>query len=759
MKTRYILYPLLMLLAILLPTSCSTEEDFMDSSTTTNGDKITFTMGVSVPGASNVQSRAFADGDIYSNDKDYFKSANLHIAVFEISSTGTFLKEFVSADPLEQTDSDKDNDGCTNFRVTLTQSGGVGKSYRLHVIANYPGLELIFDNEVQLMSSLGANGADHDVYWNFVELNEISQTSLAKLLHVPLVRNYAKISLNLPSNLGSFAFTGYKLYNVPKRGTVAAYNPNATSKFTQFVATNSKGEYINKDYATIIGEKYVGNEPYNDGSLYGETGWITIPEEQTAIPSTYMYERRQTDISGIPVSNTTFMIIRGTWGDTNTTVYYKLDFTYTSNGNTVYYNLLRNFHYTMSVSAISGPGYTDLNEAIRQPACNNISASAELKDFTNISNGESQLYVSTTYVMFTNNTPIDIYYKYIPKLTDKENGLPKINNTNVSITPQEKAEPVLTSATPATEDENDGQYEDWRKVTLTPVGTVPSSARLQKVTISAGGLSRTIELEYRQPIPEMSVVVNNNELVPTGLDTEIPVQITLPADIPVSLFPLRLFITSADNTIFPAYGANMPAEVQSFKDENNAIIREYGFIREVSLSEYQNQATDPIICDFIPNSAVSATTVFVKNQYLATASDAFENEKITSITIGTNQKVNVQTESYYGSQGFYPERLNNNNTESVTTIKLNGTTLTGKSITIDRDNVTVGTTIESATGFNLDDVLTFTFSDKYCTGVELQQNGYPWTLIPTYGNTTNYTATCTVADLLSGKTLDFDRPR
>ena len=784
MKTRYILYPLLMLLAMLLPTSCSLEEDLMEVAASSNGDKITFNMGVSVPGASNVQSRAFADGDIYSNDKDYFKSANLHIAVFEISSTGTFLKEFVSADPLEQTDSDKDNDGCTNFRVTLTQAGGVNKSYRLHVIANYPGLELKFDNEVQLMSSLAADGANHDVYWNFVELERIDESSLEKLCHVPLVRNYAKISLNLPSNLGSFTFTGYKLYNVPKRGTVAAYNPNASNKFTQFVATNSEGELIKvngkytlKDYATINGEteKYVGNEPYNDGSLYGETGWITIPEEETAIPSTYMYERRQTDASGTPVSNTTYMIIKGTYGDDAKDVYYKLDFV---DARGKYYNLLRNFHYTMNVSEITGPGYTTENEAMRQPACNNISASAELKDFTNISNGESQLYVSTTYVMFTNNTPIDIYYKYIPDLDVKVNGVPQIINTigstGVSISCEQKDEPVLESASPANTDVNDtnSQYRGWRKVTLTPVETVPSSPRVQKVTISAGGLSRTIELEYREPIPGMSVVVydgDNDEInkednvVEGKIGKKVMVDITLPAGIPESLFPLRLFIRSAGNTIYPDYGTNMPAETQNGN---------YGFIREITLKDFQDA---DIVTDkngnnfkvfssaFKTNCANSATTVWVEHDYFEPAFAELGNI-ITKIPIPQGYDVTVErkliTNNNNNSTSVYPKTLyNNNNNNGTISVKVTNSEDEEVGTIIINPNEVRSTNAELIynDGFNLNELLTFTFKDIYCESGTYNRYTGRWT--PVWSDNDDlatYTATCTVEELLNGTAeLDF----
>ena len=58
MKTRYIYYPLLMLLAILLPTSCSVDDD-IDVNPNTVGEKVRFNIGVSLAGTSDVESRAF----------------------------------------------------------------------------------------------------------------------------------------------------------------------------------------------------------------------------------------------------------------------------------------------------------------------------------------------------------------------------------------------------------------------------------------------------------------------------------------------------------------------------------------------------------------------------------------------------------------------------------------------------------------------------------------------------------------------------
>ena len=73
-----------------------------------------------------------------------------------------------------------------------------------------------------------------------------------------------------------------------------------------------------------------------------------------------------------------------------------------------------------------------------------------------------------------------------------------------------------------------------------------------------------------------------------------------------SLFPLRLFISSENNTIYPDYGTNMPAEARNGK---------YGFIREVSWEEYNNSLDKTFVCKFLTNCDNSATTVYVDNEY------------------------------------------------------------------------------------------------------------------------------------------------
>ena len=746
MKTRYIFYSLLMLLATLLPTSCSHEEDFMEN-TTSDGEKITFTIGVDLAGTSKAESRAFGNTN--------YDFENLYVAVFDVTDDGNYLKEFVEATPLKSNHDDNNDDNVDNncwvYQVTLTNSA---TPCRVHLIANYPGLTMGFGEEGQLIGRLEtlAQNDGHDVYWNFVDLpyikapstNEGTETAeegdeeefdiVAALNHVPLIRNYAMVQLRFENNLNEkFQFIAYGLYNVPTKGTVAAYNSSATGdKFAKFVEGTTA-----KSYNQITNAGYLGNEAYNDGNLYTNV-WM----ENGSTDPYYLYERKNKN-----TSNPLCMIIEGKYD--RATTYYKLAFV---NAQGEYYNMLRNFVYTMKVTSIDGVGYSTIDEALREPACNNISGDALAEDFTNISNGTNQLFVSTTFMMFTKEQTAEVYYKYISNLSNST-----ISNGSVTIEGKDAGAVLASAATIASADETEtsGQYAGWRKVTL-KTKAPSANATTQQLVFKAGGLQRKITLMLNQPYEGM--VVNaydgdsndkTDKVVPAAANKLVKVDITLPTniDIPESLFPLRLFISSEDNTIFPQYGSNMPTEVRDGK---------YGFIKEVSYSDAYNQDGTPktITCEFLTNCTNNGTTVYVDNEYLAKGSDAFSNtenggsgsDKITSIPLA-GRTVDIQKD---GSQNnkMYPKRINNY--EPVPVVVTIENTNDELEIIIQRQgsnsNSVIITTnsLEYAKGFNPNDKLTFTFEDSYRYDTEMYPN-----------ETWEYTATCTVEELLNGTILYF----
>ena len=742
MKTRYILYPLLTVLAMLLPTSCSFEEDVFDAPAA-DGNKISFTMDVSLVGASNVESRAFGE-------TDFSKIESLHIAVFEVTEDGSYLKEFLDNDDIKLL-KENDGDGCWKFNVTITKAGAAtDKKYRLHLIANYPGLTMPFGEEGQLMGLLETQANDKDVYWNFVELTSISESSVTYLQHVPLVRNYVQIKIDANSNFTGLTNVEYALYNVPTKGRVAAYNtnPEATSTFANFVNGTACQTYDN-----LLGtQKYAGNEAYDDGSLLSKN----LTWKATSAVS-YMYERNHSQRT-----NPTCMLIRGTYN--GSTSYYKLDFV---DNNENYYNLLRNFIYTMKVTEVKGPGYDSAEKALNQPAGNNISGDTKTATFTNISDGTSQLYVSTTSILFTHEQPVYLYYKYIPNITNP-------SPTNEGVTISGHSGGTVLDKMEEEGKETMGQYPGWYRVKLTPKA-IPAIAAFQELTFTAGGLKRTVKLQSQPPFTGMTLNVVQDK-VQAAAGQDITLQITLPAGIPESLFPLRLFIRSAGNTIYPDYGKDMPAEAQNGK---------YGFIKEVSYSdaytvtydENEEKVETPktIVCDFLTNCGNSATTVYVENQYLDDDDDTFDNEKITSVKISNGLAVKIQTQDYDdrwgGSLSVYPKAINNSNnnnnsigdnkgTETVT-VTFNGETT---SITISSTEVTSNDiTFTRDEGFDINAELTFTFRDQYCTNATYDYWDDEWTVTWSNSNSNNlatYTATCTVADLLDPEyTLNFTRQR
>ena len=706
-------YRLFILLAILLATSCSHNEELQvvpDSKT----DKVHFTIGVSLPGISTTDSRAFGgegntDG---TGSGGYFEFSDLYVAVFVEIDGISYLEEFVKA---ESTVPTWNSDGYWDFGVTLTKTDG---PRRLHLIANYPNLTMGFGEEGQLIGRLLANGTDHDVYWNYRDLELIDDGYERQLRNVPLIRNYVQIRLD-KRNLSStnFILDQYALYNVPTKGTVAPYNPSGTDKFANFVDNDNQCQ----SYSYMLDtEKYVGNEPFDDGDFLANT----IDWKDPDVP-TYIYERNHSN-----TNQPTCMLIKGRYvqsgeptSETQPT-YYKLDFVYedSQNHSKVYYNLLRNFIYTMNIKSVTGPGYDSVEEALKQPASNNIGGDAVAEDYTNISNGIGRLFVSSTYMLFTEQKTVYLYYKYVPDIIEAPT---TTANVNVSITPQ-IGDVINLDASLEVSTETVGQYAGWNKLKLVS-HAVQTESKSQNIIFAAGGLQRKVELVLRTPY-RLTVDVLQ-EKVGTSAKQPLDVQIVLPGGIAESLFPLRLFISSQDNTIYPDYGTNMPAEAQNGK---------YGFIKEISWDEYQESKT--YTCKFLTNCVDNATTVYVDNEFFERGSDSFKNDWKKTVTLGTS--VTVDIERIYGR---YPQTIynngNNNGTNSSVKVILNGVD-TGQKITIDRDNVTKGMTFTNNEGLSKNDVVVFEFEDKYWYG------GNNW-------SSTTYRATTTLGEIDAGTTLQF----
>lgn len=724
MSIKNIHYILFLLLAVLLPISCSEQDLSLPEET--ESDKVNWRIGVTIPGSEVADTRSFGNTD--------FEFDDLHVAVFVEAGGDYYFEELVQAANTAPTWNETNK--CWDFNVKLSKTNG---PRRLHLIGNYPDLTMGFGEEGQLVGRLITNKQEdgHDVYWNCVEVTKIDEGFEQKVQKVPLVRNYVKIGVNVKADVWDyFQMTGYALYHVPQWGTVAPYNSTYGS-FANFVTNTGTCKSYQDMYQT---EKFEGNEPNDNGELFSqELDWIAVGADKS-IPPTYVYER-----SNRLAKTPTSMIVKGKYkGGTET--YYKLDFVYhdENTGANVYYNLLRNFVYTMNIKSVVGSGYATAEEAISNPASNNMGGDAIAKDYTNISDGVGRLFVSTTFLVLTNNQPVDVYYQYIPDLKKETSATDYIKNGDVTVTAP--AGNVLSQAVVASNDETSGTRSKWRKVTLTPK-TPTAIAQSQTITFAAGGLQREIEILLRTPY-DMSVTASP-ELVESNVKEEVDVKITIPSGIGESLFPLHFFISSEDNTIYPVPGTNMPTEVHNGK---------YGFIKELTLEEYQNATREDdgrisFTCEFLTNCTESATDVYVDNEYFNRGSDSFGN-KFTTLVIKEGALVSVQTEKVgtIGKEDKYPLNLDGGGTESVI-IKYNGIEVASRMI-IGKNQVnqtiTLNCTDFGVESFDLTGTLLFVFYDKYCT--ERFINNYTWSQ-----TTVPYTFECKVEDLLNGVTLNFRR--
>lgn len=728
---KNIQYILFLLLAVLLPISCSEQDLSLPEET--ESDKVNWRIGVTIPGSEVADTRSFGNTD--------FEFDNLHVAVFVEAGGDYYFEELVQAANTAPTWNETNQ--CWDFNVALSKTNG---PRRLHLIGNYPNLTMGFGEEGQLVGRLITNKQEdgHDVYWNCVEVTKIDEGFEEKVQKVPLVRNYVKIGVNVKADVWTdFQMTGYALYHVPQWGTVTPYN-STNGSFADFVTDAGTCQSYQYMYQK---EKYEGNEPNDNGELFSqELDWIAVGADKS-IPPTYVYER-----SNRLAKTPTSMIVKGKYkGGAET--FYKLDFVYhdENTGANVYYNLLRNFVYTMNINSVVGSGYATAQEAISNPASNNMGGDAIAKDYTNISDGVGRLFVSTTYLVLTNNQPVDVYYQYIPDLEKETSATDYIKNGDVTITAP-VGNVLVSQAVVASSDEASGTRSKWRKVTLMPKAPT-AIAQSQTITFAAGGLQREIEILLRTPY-DMSVTASP-ELVESNVKEEVDIKITIPSGIGESLFPLHFFISSEDNTIYPVPGTDMPTEVRNGK---------YGFIKELTLEEYQEATREDdgrisFTCEFWTNCEYSATNVYVDNEYFNRGHDSFNN-RITKLVIGVGTSVSVQTEhfTYNNSSSqvdVYPQKLHNNGTETIT-VTYGGVPY---EISIDKDSVTKGCEIEVPEGFNLDATLTFTFNDNYCTGIQLGSwiftqyiAGYNWS-----SSKVTYSFTCTVQEFLNGVTLNFTR--
>lgn len=595
---------ILTLLSIIL--SCSKHE-LKEDGVASSQDKVELRFSVTVPGE-EVASKALGINPNIST---------LHLAIFD--AAGYFL-EYVTAN-LETT-GNIDNATSYNYSADVTPTDG---KTTVHFIANGPKT-VSFANETKLIGNLSTSG-NNDAYWQRIVLedgiqitkNEEENTATCNITSpINLIRNFARIEVELSGNARN-KYTLSKIYvaNTPDKGSIAIYD----SREGEFLDGN---KYIGKTHAELYdeGNGYDAFVPY-DATLQSD-----IPTSADFVESPFfVYEREY------PLSNAAFILLEGTYHYDNIeeTRYFKVDL---RNSNGDYFPIFRNFIYKITITDLHHAGKTSIADAFEGAGSGDVSSNLDYKDFTNISNGHVQLYVSTTNVTMVNSgEEVELKYKFIT-FNDTDSGTTKaIENYNVEITPdRDELTGAVLSYTISENDDSEG----WRSVKI-KAGTIGeedahTTLRFTGTSIETDSqgntktysIYRDVEVYLREKW-SMTLTCDDDHVL-IKQNEEFDVVLGVPGGMSKVLFPLDFKIEAANLSIAPN-NDNLPTEtgVSIIPNKDTHTFR---FVKSLSWDEYsvaeQIGAYRQIRCHFKTSKDTSATKIWAANKYFnSTSTDLF----------------------------------------------------------------------------------------------------------------------------------------
>lgn len=566
--------------------------------------------------------------------KDFdFTNSTLHLAVFD----GSTLSEYALADSVGTTTGEVDGKTVTLYQFTVNLTLNAAPIH-VHMVLNGPD-NLSYGYEDELMSRLSVSG-NTPAYWGYVDLPDgitakqvwdsatqsyeyvkedgkyvVEYAVAEKFQKVPMVRNFAWLTVGTSSSVTNFTLDGIVLVNEPKEGTVAPYNRSTHAFMT---------DYKTYDYSGIV-------SAYSGNMLTSETFDGTVPTDADFVdPSSgvFMYER--TAPTGTQAKTT--IIARGKYN--GETVYYKIDLADVDG----YYTVYRNFHYNITITNVAKKGSATIADAIQSGGTADPTTDTDISSLDDISNGVNRLYVQYVDTTVTSAQDMVLRYKFIPDV-DKST---VVDNDAVTLTVGNKGsygEAIEGSTcTKATSDETYGGSSGWRQVTFKTTGP-GTSEKHQSITVTGTSNSTSVKIVVTVrviPVQTLSVecvngdpdkVSSRRNAIRDTTAAPLDVRTTIPVGLPESIFPLVFDIEVVQKSLTPRAGAYLP--VTSGKSNSGSGKATYMFQRTLTYSEYVSLTPSDSKVTFSSlfksNIAASASEVYVANPYFNTGSASFTN--------------------------------------------------------------------------------------------------------------------------------------
>ena len=623
---------ILTLLAVLLPLSCTKEaepEVRKDKPAVDyEGREVTVYFGVQTP---EPATKAMGENP---------EITSLHVAVF--GSSG-YLKEYKRAEPVGGYVSAEGEANKKGYKVNLSITSS---RVRVHLIANGPE-SLDFDYESNVMAKLASSGGQ-DAYWQRILLNNgiyadteaegyydtpptlvidpdfDLEDGVHKMALIPLIRNFAKITVVAAAD-SNFEVQSFAVINVPDRGSIAPYNP-------------TNGEFIMnyEAYPTLtdISAVYPGNMPSAtviDKSYPSESDFSSLSNGAVGASSAvYMYERP------VPTKDATILVVKGTYTDPDTheanTGYYKIDLM--EGGE--YLPILRNFRYQINIQKVHRKGKTTVAGAINGAGSADISADIATASQVNISDGKSAISVSYTEKTWAIKGTYTLGVTFTSDVTTGT-----VDNSLVTF---ELREPDANGAVIASE--SDISYNaSTGTLSYTTTDVDPTKIKSQVIrVIGTSGTSRLYRDITIRLLPQQQMTVTCIPEIEQAEGTPQTVTVSIPKDLPQSIFPLQFRVEVAEKSLTPN-ASDLPVEpgktIVDGKTGNS-----YQFIKTVSYQQYTaGYSGDHSVftCEFKSIIPESDSEIYVSNQFFSTGSTSFttfEKRFFSSTSFSTSAATN-----------------------------------------------------------------------------------------------------------------------
>lgn len=560
---------------------------------------------------------------------------NLMVAVFDASG---YLLEYTYATEINLA---TENRTHYDYNVALTQSD---EPRIIHFIGNAPE-KLTFGVEetvlADITSSIGKY-ADDGIYWCRREVPRISGTqsgaegdetspntpiyqadmqTRAYFSNVGLIRNFSQIQL--VSSTSDFTLEKYYVVGTPKEGLAAAYNYSSGEFVNYYKGTGISGSE-DTGYTFNLGEAKTFDEIMDEG--YNANVLPTAPRFTLAEyasnwinkdASAYVYECEKP----LRAEDAVYIIAYGTYNKDSKKYYYKIDLR-DENG---YFPIIRNFKYTIDITEVSRPGYDTVDKAAASTGSGDISTSLETMSLAYISDGVASLEVEYIEKYIVSSNDVSLGYEFLDNVNTNHAGAPSemwvvVNTAGATGAAISKINgSSYTVGTTINVSQNPGALT----ITPTALTDVPKSQTLTIFAKYTNGsashiLQRTVNFIV-QSKRTMVVSLTPSE-VPEEAGSEFDVNISLPAGLSESIFPLEFLIESGSLSINP-HNDQMP--VRTGVSLANAQKSSFYFVKTFEYEDYnpESGAINIVDCHFKTIKAQAATHIYAANPYFNTVYD------------------------------------------------------------------------------------------------------------------------------------------